>query len=104
MKISKKRLALLRKLESIIGNECYNGNIQNWGPNGIFYGSGREFRYPITFSCKDDGPIKRSGSYDDLPAEVQITGRYKFGSNELHIVAALDKVISYLEEHNDLKV
>jgi hypothetical protein len=79
------------------------GNIQNWGPNGVFYGYGREFRYPITFSGKTDETVKRSGSYSDFPAEVQITGRYKFGSNELHIIGALDKVISYLKEHNDLK-
>ncbi len=31
MKLTTKRLALLREMEAIIGNECYNGNIQNWG-------------------------------------------------------------------------
>ncbi len=46
MKLTTKRLALLREMEAIIGDECYNGNIQNWGPNGAFYGTGREFRYP----------------------------------------------------------
>ena len=50
MRISKKRLAVLRKLESIVANSCYNANIQNWGPNGAFYGEGRSFRYPITFT------------------------------------------------------
>jgi hypothetical protein len=98
MKLTTKRLALLGEMEAIIGNECYNGNIQNWGPNGAFYGSGREFRYPITFSDGDAGTVKRRGSYDDLPPNTQITGRYKFGSNELHIISALNKVVILLEE------
>lgn len=55
MPIAKKRLALIRDLDAIIGNECYNANIQNWGPNGTFYGTGREFRYPITFTDRDNG-------------------------------------------------
>lgn len=104
MKIPKKRLALLRELEAIIGNECYNGNIQNWGPGGTFYGAGREFRYPITFIGDDQNAIKRRGSYDDLPAETQITGHYKFGSNQLQIIAALDQVVARLEEKYGLKL
>ena len=50
MAISKERLALLRKLESIVGESCYNASIQNWGPNAEFLGEGRSFRYPITFT------------------------------------------------------
>lgn len=29
---------LLIKMEQIIGNECYNGNIQNYGPGGVWEG------------------------------------------------------------------
>ncbi len=61
MRISKKRLAVLRKLESIVANSCYNANIQNWGPNGAFYGEGRSFRYPITFTHTDGQ--KRKGAH-----------------------------------------
>ncbi|WP_455918839.1 hypothetical protein [Ensifer canadensis] len=104
MKIPKKRLALLRELETIIGNECYNGNIQNWGPGGAFYGAGREFRYPISFIDEGQNAIKRRGSYDDLPDEVQVTDHYKFGSNQLQIIAALDRVLGHLEEKYGLKL
>jgi hypothetical protein len=31
MTISKKRAQLLLELESLVGNECYNGNIQELG-------------------------------------------------------------------------
>jgi hypothetical protein len=47
-KLTKKRIDLLVELERIIGNETYNGNIQNWGPGGEYYGEGREFRYPLS--------------------------------------------------------
>lgn len=105
MKISKKRLALIRELETIIGNECYNANVQNWGPNGVAYRAGREFRYPITFTTEvDAATVKRRGSYDDLPAPDQMTGRYLFGSNALLIMGALNKVIEHLEEKHGLSV
>lgn len=103
MKITKKRLELLRELEAIIGNECYNGNIQNWGANGVFHGAGREFRYPITFIDETEGTVKRRANYDDLPNSTQATGHYKFGSNQLHIISALDKVVSRLEEKYGVK-
>ncbi|MEZ5769781.1 MAG: hypothetical protein R3D80_20615 [Paracoccaceae bacterium] len=35
--MTKKRAKLLAELEYLLGSECYNGNIQNWGPNGIQY-------------------------------------------------------------------
>jgi hypothetical protein len=63
-KLSKARSLLLLELESIIGNECYNANIQNWGPNGVFEGEGREFRYPITFIDSDGKKDKRK--YPDV--------------------------------------
>ncbi len=58
-KPSKQRMRLLLELENIIGNECYNANIQNWGPNGVFEGDGREFRYPMRllqnyFECQSN--------------------------------------------------
>jgi len=36
MRISEDRKRLLLVLEDIIGNECYNAKIQNWGPHGVF--------------------------------------------------------------------
>ena len=91
------------KLESFVGNECYNANIQNWGPSGKFEGSGREFRYPLTV-IKEDGTKSKPRRDEGLPASVAITGHYAFGANQLHIMRALDHILSYLEEHHQLQV
>lgn len=101
--MNKKRLELLRKLESFVGNECYNANIQNWGPGGKFEGKGREFRYPLTIIGKD-GQKSRAKSDERLPADVAVTGHYAFGANQLHIVRALDQILGYLEENHQLKL
>jgi hypothetical protein len=99
-----KRMKLLLELENIIGNECYNANIQNWGPGGVYEGEGRKFRYPVTFVDKDGTKIKRKYLDNTLPVDVARTGRYAFGANELHIVTALDNVVRYLEENFQLRV
>jgi hypothetical protein len=38
---------LLVELEQIVGNECYNGNIQNYGSWGELESTGRRFRYVV---------------------------------------------------------
>ena len=98
------RKKLLLTLENIIGNECYNGKIQNWGPNGVFEGEGREFRYPITFRDGASEKLRSRSPKFDLPSHVVKTGYYAFGQNELHIMRALDKVLSFLESHYGLDV
>lgn len=88
---------ILVEMESIIGNSCYNGNIQNWGPGGEWYGEGREFRYPITFL--DDGANKDKCWRTDSGMSLQRmrTGYYAFGANRLHIIQALEHILSKLE-------
>ena len=44
--LSLERKNLLLTLETIIGSQCYNGNIQNYGPYGVWEGEGRGYRYP----------------------------------------------------------
>jgi len=97
-KPSKQRMRLLLELENIIGNECYNANIQNWGPNGVFEGEGREFRYPITFIDSHGHKVKTKSTNDTIPEEVAVTGFYAFGANQLLIIRALDKVVQRLEQ------
>lgn len=41
---------LLTRMEAIIGSECYNSNIQNYGAWGVWEGEGRSFRYPVTYT------------------------------------------------------
>jgi hypothetical protein len=101
---SDKRTHLLLQLENIIGNECYNQNIQNWGPNGVFEGEGREFRYPITFVGADGLKIKKKSVDTRLPTSVAKTGYYAFGANQLQIIRGLDKVVAYLEEKHKLSI
>jgi hypothetical protein len=97
-KLDERRKRLLIKLESIIGNECYNANIQNWGPEGVFEGEGREFRYPVTFRDQEGNKFKKRCVNNDLPDETLLGGYYAFGANELHVVAALNKILDYLEK------
>ena len=87
MTISKERASLLRELEQIIGSETFNRKTQNYGP-------------------KDETgeKIKPKPPYSNLPIDVQMTGRYVMGANELHIMRALDKAIQYLEENHGLKI
>ena len=103
-KVSAKRMHLPLELESLVGNECYNANIQNWGPHGIFEGEGREFRYPITFINSEGKKVKRRNTDANIPAEMAITGYYAFGANQLQIIRALDKVVQYLERKHNLKI
>lgn len=98
------RDVLLAKLEAIIGDNCYNGNIQNYGPNGRFEGAGRSFRYPLTVIDSDEEKSKKRSAATDISQEELSTGYYAFGANRLHIIKALDEVLKHLEENNDLKI
>ena len=99
------RMELLAKLEHLVGANCYNGNIQNYGANGRYEGEGRGFRYPLTLLDKDGGKQKRKyPDASDLPTETIATGHYVMGANKLHIIRALDDVLKYLEDNNDLKL
>ena len=70
---------LLIRMERIVGNECYNQNIQNYGPGGVREGDGRSYRYPITFTIGDKDYKHKYGKVSsDVDAEVLMTGRYKF--------------------------
>lgn len=91
-------------MERIIGNQCHNGNIQNWGPNGIFLGEGRKFRYPITY--RDSKGDKRKGwtLNSSIPDENLHGAYYAFGANELHVMNALEKILDLLESEYGLKI
>lgn len=100
---------LLHQLEFKIGNECYNGNIQNYGPDGIWQGEGRSFRYPVTFINSKENKEKYRGripntltnSGDIAPAVLGETryssAYYAFGANQLHILRGIRSAVEYLE-------
>lgn len=94
---------LLIELEKIVGNECYNGNIQNYGSWGELESEGRQFRYPVKF-YSGSGESKKWTVPPDIPSEELITGYYAFGANELNIYRALFKIVSHLREKYGLKV
>ncbi len=102
--LTTKRAKLLSDLEHIVGNNCYNGNIQNRGPGGVYEGSGREFRYPLTLRDTNNEPLKRRGRATEVDFPIILSGYYAFGSNKLGIVDALDQVLAHLEAHYDLKL
>ncbi|RBW55565.1 hypothetical protein DS909_10690 [Phaeobacter gallaeciensis] len=104
-KALKRRAKILAELEHIVGGKCYNGNIQNWGPGGVYEGEGRSFRYPLTMI--DEMGDKRKRKYPpaiDVPLEMLSTGHYQFGANKMHIIRALDEVLKYLEANHSLKI
>jgi hypothetical protein len=103
-KLSETRRALLARLEQLVGDECYNGNIQNWGPGGVFEGEGRNFRYPITFRDATGSKVKRWSPDNTIPDQMFKGGYYAFGANELHIISALERVLTHLEAHYGLKI
>ena len=103
-KLTKKRAKLLTELEYLIGSECYNGSIQNWGPNGVQYLSGREFRYPLTVIDEDGDKTKYRYKARSEDATQLSPGYYAFGANRLHVIEGLSKVLDYLESHHDLKL
>lgn len=94
---------MLIRMEAIIGEECYNDNIQNYSAWGVWEGEGRSFRYPVTV-LRNGETEKRRSRFDDLQAEELITGHYRFGANELSIHRALVKIIDMLEADYGLKV
>lgn len=95
---------MLIELEKLIGNQCYNANIQNWGPGGVFEGEGREFRYPITFRTSAGKKLKTNLVDDSLSLDTILGGYYAFGANELHIMVGLEALLQYLEKHFGLKI
>lgn len=94
---------LLVRMEGIIGQECYNGNIQNYSSWGEWEGEGRSFRYPVTF-IRNGTEEKRRASASDLAHEELVTGYYKFGANELSIYRALMRIIDMLEADYELEM
>lgn len=103
-KLTKKRAKVLADLEYIVGNNCYNGNIQNHGPGGVYEGAGRDFRYPLSLAMSESLVVKRRSKATEIDFEALMSGYYAFGSNRLSIVDALDKVLKYLEENHGLKI
>ena len=94
---------LLINLEDIIGRECYNANTQNYGPGGVWEGEGRSFQYPITFTV-NGRDCKSREMHLFMQPEVLMTGRYKFGANELNIYWALKEVVEFLQREYGLQL
>ena len=93
-------------MESILGNACYNGNIQNYGPGGVREAEGRSFRYPVTMRLQDGSKSKVRDTTipASVPNEVLLSGYYAFGANQLDVMAALDRILKHLEQSYGLVV
>lgn len=104
--ISKSRRELLVQLESIVGNECYNGNIQNYGPGGVRKSDGRSFRYPITFREENGAKVKISARAvpQAISSDMLHSGYYAFGANQLDVMTVLERILQYLERHHGLVI
>ncbi len=103
--LSRKRAKLLTELAELVGGHCYNGNIQNYGPHGMYEGEGRSFQYALTIEDREGG--KRKFKYPtvaDISPELLVSGHFKFGANQLNIINALDRVLCKLEDEHELKL
>lgn len=105
-KLQRARRNVLIKLESILGAECYNANIQNYGLGGSREADGRSFRYPLTVRLSADEKQKiRTGSVPDtITDEALRSGYYAFGANQLDVMTALERMLTYLEKHHSLTI
>ncbi len=111
---TKKFYKLLHEIEYTIGSQCYNSNIQNYGPGGMLEGEGREFRYPIRYHNSDDlikkysseFPTKFNKKYELLKFVLNKSelnsAHYAFGANQLYVFRGLVDVLEKLEDRFDL--
>ncbi len=105
-KTSKARRRLLIKLEEIVGNQCYNKNIQNYGPGGVREVEGRAFRYPLTLRSSDGTTTEVRGRSIplDVTDDMLRSGHYAFGANQLDVMEGLERVLQFLEKNHGLVV
>lgn len=101
---------LLHQIEYEIGSECYNGNIQNFGPGGEWEGEGRRFRYPVRYINSKGEHEKYRGEFPAiitskgslghgiLGEEKFHTAHYAFGENELYILRGIARAIERIEQ------
>ena len=104
--LSKTRRQVLVQLESILGNECYNASIQNYGSGGIREADGRAFRYPlmVRLSDQEKQKIRNHSVPDNVSDEALRSGYYAFGANQLDVMTALERMLRHLEKHHDLVI
>lgn len=104
--MSSARRKLLVQLESILGNECYNASIQNYGPGGIRESDGRGFRYPLMVRINDQEKkkIRDFRVPNTISDEALRSGYYVFGANQLDVMVALEKMLQLLEENHSLVI
>lgn len=104
--LSKNRRKLLVQMEGIIGGECYNSNIQNYGPGGVRESAGRGFRYPVMLRASDGSKTKIRDTTIPQSAtdEMVRSGYYAFGANQLDVMAGLERILQFLEKHHGLIV
>lgn len=101
-KLTKARRALLIKLESMIGKECYNRYTQNRG-GGVVISEGRQFRYSPSFRDEKGNVIE--GYYsENMSDDILLGGFYHFGANELRVMKSLNDLLEYLEREHHFKI
>ena len=93
-------------MESMLGSECYNASIQNYGPGGVREADGRSFRYPLTVRNQNGTTVKvREASVPaSISSSVLLSGYYAFGANQLDVMASLNRILDYLERHHGLVI
>ena len=94
MKITKRTAKLVSDLESILGDNCYNGDSYNGWTDEY----GAHFRYPVTYLGTDGKYHKEKYLSWEIDYKNIDKMHYKFGSNELYVGAGLIRILNELEE------
>lgn len=94
MRLNEKTVKLISELEYLIGHQCFNPNSYN----GYTGDEGCTFRYPVSYTNKNNIDRKTKLKISDANEDSVKTMCYKFGSNHLYIGDALIKVLKHIEE------
>lgn len=106
IRLSPARRRLLLQLENIVGNECYNASIENYGPGGTREAPGRSIRYPLTIRAVDGQKTKVREAFVPASAtdDMVRSGYYAFGANQLDVMSGLEKILQFLEKEHGFRI
>lgn len=100
MEINKSIVQLITELEYLVGHQCFNPNSYN----GYTGDEGCTFRYPVTYTNKNNIERRTKLKITDADGKSISTMCYKFGSNQLYIGDAIVKVLNHIEDRCGINI
>lgn len=100
MILNEQTVQLISELEYLVGHQCFNPKSYN----GYTGDEGCTFRYPISYTNKNNVERKTKLKISDADEESIRTMCYKFGSNHLYIGDALVRILNHIEEQCGINI